>query len=73
MKFEERLEFVLDQKRQVHNQSGDESKTYPCDIENKLNHTHTHTYTGESNLQDLLIHRLDLNHFQYGITIISKV
>ena len=44
MKFEERLEFVLDQKRQVHNQSGDESKTYPCDIENKLNHTHTHLH-----------------------------
>ena len=43
MKFEERLEFVLDQKRQVHNQSGDESKTYPCDIEDKLNHTHTLT------------------------------
>ena len=44
MKFEERLEFVLDLKRQVCNHSGDESKTYPCDIENKLNHTHTHLH-----------------------------
>ena len=80
MKFEVTCLFViwfylLDQKPEFVNQSGDESKTYiyiyPSDIDkSKLNHTPEYQVLPE--YQYLLIHRLDLTHFLYIITIISS-